>query len=57
MRELAGGALELRLRLGALMEVEQWILGWGAAAEVLAPAELRESIRRTVAALAIRYGA
>jgi predicted DNA-binding transcriptional regulator YafY len=57
MRELPGGALELRLRLGALMEVEQWILGWGAAAEVVAPAELRESIRKTVAALAVRYGA
>jgi predicted DNA-binding transcriptional regulator YafY len=57
MRELPGGGLELRLRLGALLEVEQWILGWGAAAEVVAPAELRESIRKTVAALAVRYGA
>ncbi|HVS54325.1 MAG TPA: WYL domain-containing transcriptional regulator [Opitutaceae bacterium] len=49
MRELRGGALELRLRLGALTEVEQWVLGWGAAAEVLAPAELRENIRKTAA--------
>ena len=57
MRELPGGGLELRLRLGALMEVEQWVLGWGAAAEVIGPAELRESVRRTVAALAARYGA
>ena len=57
MRELPHGALELRLRLGALMEVEQWVLGWGAAAEGVAPAELRESIRQTVAALAVRYGA
>ncbi len=56
MRELPGGALELRMRLGALMEVEQWVLGWGAAAEVVAPAELRASIRNTVAALAVRYG-
>ncbi len=57
MRELPGGKLELRLRLGALMEVEQWILGWGAAAEVIAPAELRANLRRSVATLAKIYGA
>lgn len=55
MRELPRGALELRLRLGALTEVEQWVLSWGANAEVVAPAELRASIRRTAAALAARY--
>ena len=55
IRELPGGALELRLRLGALMEVEQWILGWGAAAEVTAPPELRERIRQTAAALVKLY--
>jgi hypothetical protein len=43
MRDLPGGALELRLRLGALSEAEQWILSWGAAAEVLAPAERLEA--------------
>jgi len=43
------------MRLGALEEAEQWILGWGAAAEVVAPAELREKIRRTVKALARVY--
>lgn len=57
MRELPNGALELRLKLGALMEVEQWILGWGAAAEVIAPEELRASIGRTVRTLAARYAA
>lgn len=55
MRELADGALELKLRLGALVEVEQWILSWGAAAEVIAPAELRKSIRQTASALAKIY--
>lgn len=55
MRDLPGGALELTLRLGALTEVEQWILGWGAAAEVLAPAELRASLRATATALAHTY--
>ncbi len=55
MRDLPGGALELTLRLGALTEVEQWILGWGAAAEVLAPPELRASLRATAATLARTY--
>lgn len=55
MRELSNGALELRLRLGALVEVEQWILGWGANAEVLAPRELCTSLRHTTAALAKIY--
>jgi proteasome accessory factor B len=55
MRELPGGGLELHLRLGALTEVEQWILSWGAAAEVVSPPELRASIARTAAALARTY--
>jgi predicted DNA-binding transcriptional regulator YafY len=55
MRELPGGGLELQLQLGALTEVEQWVLSWGAGAEILAPAELRASIGRTAAALAARY--
>lgn len=57
MRELPGGGLELKLRLGALVEVEQWVLGWGAAAEVMAPGELREAMRRTAAALGKIYKA
>ena len=55
MRDLPGGGLELKLRLGALMEVEQWILGWGAAAEVTEPPELRESMRKTAASLVKIY--
>jgi proteasome accessory factor B len=55
MRLLPGGGLELRLRLGALAEIERWVLGWGAAAEVVAPAELRARLRTTVQALATTY--
>jgi proteasome accessory factor B len=55
LRDLPGGGLELRLRLGALAEIERWVLGWGASAEVLEPAELQDRIRRTVAALAATY--
>jgi proteasome accessory factor B len=55
MHELPGGVLELRLRLGALLEVEQWVLGWGAAAEVVAPVELRAQLRATTSALVALY--
>jgi predicted DNA-binding transcriptional regulator YafY len=55
MRLLPGGGLELRLHLGALAEIERWVLGWGASAEVVAPAELRSRVRATVQALAATY--
>jgi proteasome accessory factor B len=55
MRELPGGGLELALRLGALAEVEQWVLGWGAMAEVMAPPELRARLAAAAAALVARY--
>ncbi len=55
MSNLPDGGLELRLRLGALSEVEQWVLSWGANAEVIGPAELRASIRRAATALVQRY--
>ena len=49
------GSIDLTLRLSSLIEIERWVLGWGAEAEVLAPAELREQLSRTVLALAVRY--
>jgi len=52
MHERADGRLEVRLRLGALGEAERWVLGWGAAAEVLAPAELRRQVAATAAIVA-----
>jgi proteasome accessory factor B len=54
-RDLPDGGLELRLRLGALAEIERWVLGWGATAEVVKPAALREKIRATATALAATY--
>ncbi len=56
LRELADGRLELTLRLGALPEIERWVLTWGAHAEVLQPKELRERLRATAAALREVYG-
>lgn len=55
LRELPGGGVELRMRLGALAEAERWVLGWGAAAEVVGPRELRDRLRATAAAIAARY--
>ena len=55
MRDLPGGGLELSLRLGALAEVERWLLGWGGHVEVLAPAELRERLRADARAILDRY--
>lgn len=55
LRELPDGRVELRMRLGALPEVERWILGWGTAAEVVGPRELRERIRDAASALAAQY--
>lgn len=55
LRELPDGGLELTLCLGALAEVERWVLGWGQNAEVLAPPELRQKIGETARGLVARY--
>jgi proteasome accessory factor B len=55
MKELPDGGLELRLHLGALAEIENWVLGWGDSAEVIEPAELRDRIRKTISAMAENY--
>jgi proteasome accessory factor B len=55
LRAAANGGVELTLQLGALEEIERWILEWGAEAEVLQPPELRARVRATVAALAKIY--
>jgi len=54
--DLPDGGIELTMKLGALPEVESWILSWGADAQVLAPAELRKSLHVTICKLAKQYG-
>lgn len=56
VKELPSGGVEVSMRLGALPEVERWVLGWGEHAEVIAPAELRERVATAARALAARYG-
>jgi proteasome accessory factor B len=55
LRDLPDGGLELELRLGALEEIERWVLMWGPEAEVIEPMELRERVIRTIAELAKMY--
>lgn len=55
LRDLPDGRLELHLRLGALPEIERWVLTWGSDAEVLHPRELRDRLRAIAATLLRRY--
>jgi proteasome accessory factor B len=45
LRELKGGAAELRMKLSSLAEVQRWVLSWGGHAKVIAPKELALSVR------------
>ena len=49
------GSVDLHLRLGSLLEIERWVLGWGAAAEVMQPSELRDRIAATTRSMARLY--
>lgn len=44
VRQLSGGSVELRLLIAEPTEIRPWILGWGKECEVVAPADLRDSI-------------
>jgi predicted DNA-binding transcriptional regulator YafY len=52
LRERRDGGLELTVRVSDFLEVKRWVLSYGAACEVLEPAELRaeveEEVRRTL---------
>lgn len=51
LRDLKGGAVELRMQLSGLEEVERWVLSWGGKARVMKPPELARRV--AVAARAI----
>lgn len=52
LRDLPDGRVELSLRVADTLEVRRWILGFGAEAEVLEPASLREALHRAAVDLA-----
>ena len=45
LRDLRGGAVELRMKLSSLLEVQRWVLSWGGDARVVKPAELARSVK------------
>jgi proteasome accessory factor B len=47
LRELKDGAVELRMKLSSLVEIERWVLSWGGDAKVLKPPELAEAVRQS----------
>jgi predicted DNA-binding transcriptional regulator YafY len=50
-----GGALELTMDVGGAADVRTWVLSFGAGAEVLEPASLRDDVARELAKAAARY--
>jgi proteasome accessory factor B len=48
IRDLRGGEIELEMTLGALEEIERWILSWGEHAKVLEPKNLVDSVRQRI---------
>lgn len=51
----ADGTVDITYEVGGLLEITHWVLGWGAAVEVIAPVELRKQIANTVRAQAALY--
>ncbi|NDC80354.1 MAG: WYL domain-containing transcriptional regulator [Verrucomicrobia bacterium] len=48
IRELRGGEIEFSMVLGALEEIERWILSWGEHAKVQEPKILADSVKRRI---------
>ena len=48
IRDLRDGKIELEMTLGALEEIERWILSWGEHAKVLEPKKLAESVKMRI---------
>ncbi|MFP4261557.1 MAG: helix-turn-helix transcriptional regulator [Opitutales bacterium] len=51
LKELEDGRVELKIELADLFEIERWILSWGRHARVLAPAKLKNRIRKHAEAI------
>ncbi len=55
LRRLPDGSAQLTMRLGALEEIERWVMEWGPDAEVVEPPELRARLKKTAEALLKLY--
>ena len=49
LRDLGDGAVELKMKLSSLPEVQRWVLSWGGDARVIQPRELADSVRQAAA--------
>jgi predicted DNA-binding transcriptional regulator YafY len=56
-RDLPDGGVEMTFRAAGEFEITRWILGWGDAAEVVEPEELRKHIARALDQTLAHYGA
>jgi predicted DNA-binding transcriptional regulator YafY len=57
IKDLRDGRVELAFTAGGEFEIIRWILGWGQAAEVIAPRKLREQVRSILRHASTQYGA
>ena len=55
IREIKGGEIELEMTLGALEEIERWILSWGDHAKVLGPKLLIDSLSKKIRSMTGLY--
>ena len=55
MKETKGGGLELEMTLGALEEIERWILSWGDHAKALSPKSLTDAVANRIKAMGQQY--
>lgn len=55
LRDLPSGGVELTMEVGAGHELRNWVLSFGADAEVLEPPELRSEVRDALVRAAARY--
>jgi predicted DNA-binding transcriptional regulator YafY len=54
--ELPDGSLELTMEVGGTTEVRNWVMSFGAGAEVIAPSELRADVITELERVTARYG-
>ncbi len=57
LKDLPDGGVELRLRLGSLVEIQRWLMGWAGHVQVLDPPELIAGVHAAAKSLLERHPA
>jgi len=52
---LPDGSVEIVYTVADVEELARWVLGWGAQAEIVAPAEVRDRVRMLISEVATKY--